>query len=191
MTARLPSPLLRIQAPRRVLDGFGRSVVASCRFAAPRTVDELSDVVAKARRECLTVTFRGSGRSYGDASLNAAGLVVDTTALDRVERWEPSTGIIEAGPGMTIEGLWRRTIEDGYWPHVVPGTITAADTQANAAAHGGTATYTTVQGEPLMFQQSGSGWVVIDSKGNRANITIANVMQSNGVIHVIDSVLMP
>ena len=123
MTARLPSPLLRIQAPRRVLDGFGRSVVASCRFVAPRSVDELSDVVAKARREGLTVAFRGSGRSYGDASLNASGLVIDTTALDRVERWEPSTGVLEAGPGLTIEGLWRRTIEDGYWPHVVPGTM--------------------------------------------------------------------
>ena len=68
MTTRLPPPL-RIRAPRRVLDGFGRSVLASCRFAAPRSVDELQEVVAAARREGLTVTFRGSGRSYGDASL--------------------------------------------------------------------------------------------------------------------------
>ncbi|RYE92252.1 MAG: FAD-binding oxidoreductase, partial [Myxococcales bacterium] len=122
MTTRLPPPL-RIRAPRQVLDGFGRSVLASCRYSRPRTVDELQDVVSAARREGLTVTFRGSGRSYGDASLNASGLVVDTTGIDQVERWEPATGIIEAGPGLTIEGLWRRTIEDRYWPAVVPGTM--------------------------------------------------------------------
>jgi uncharacterized surface protein with fasciclin (FAS1) repeats len=39
--------------------------------------------------------------------------------------------------------------------------------------------------------KNGSGWDVVDSKGDKARITIANVMQSNGVIHVVDSVLMP
>jgi uncharacterized surface protein with fasciclin (FAS1) repeats len=75
--------------------------------------------------------------------------------------------------------------------HVVPGRITAADIAAAAAANGGTATYTTVEGEPLRFMESGGGWWVIDAQGNRAMITIPNVMQSNGVIHVIDTVLMP
>lgn len=53
------------------------------------------------------------------------------------------------------------------------------------------ATYTTVQGEPLTFMQSGRGWAIMDAKGGHAMITFANVMQSNGVIHVIDTVLMP
>jgi uncharacterized surface protein with fasciclin (FAS1) repeats len=42
-----------------------------------------------------------------------------------------------------------------------------------------------------MFRKAGSGWWVIDAKGDKARITIPNVMQSNGVIHVIDTVLMP
>ena len=62
---------------------------------------------------------------------------------------------------------------------------------AKAKANGGAATYTTVQGGTLTFKKAGMGWVVIDAKGDRAKITIANVMQSNGVIHVIDTVLLP
>jgi uncharacterized surface protein with fasciclin (FAS1) repeats len=42
-----------------------------------------------------------------------------------------------------------------------------------------------------MFRKSGDAWWVIDSKGNKARITIPNVMQSNGVIQVVDAVLMP
>jgi uncharacterized surface protein with fasciclin (FAS1) repeats len=61
----------------------------------------------------------------------------------------------------------------------------------NARAHKGRATYRTVQGEPLTFMRSGNGWSIMDAKGGHAMITIANVMQSNGVIHVIDTVLMP
>jgi uncharacterized surface protein with fasciclin (FAS1) repeats len=75
--------------------------------------------------------------------------------------------------------------------HVVPGQVTAQRIAAMAAKHGGTATLTTVQGEPLKFRKAGSRWSVIDAKGGMAHITIANVMQSNGVIHVVDKVLMP
>jgi uncharacterized surface protein with fasciclin (FAS1) repeats len=60
-----------------------------------------------------------------------------------------------------------------------------------AARHHGTATLTTVEGGKLMFRKAGMGWKVTDDKGGSARITIANVMQSNGVIHVVDSVLMP
>ena len=114
---------LRKHAPWKVLDGFGRSVVAASRYAAPESADELASLVSRARAEGLPVTFRGSGRSYGDASLNSAGLVIDGTKLNKMIGWDPGTGIAELQGGVTIEGLWRRTITDGYWPHVVPGTM--------------------------------------------------------------------
>lgn len=112
-----------MSATLRVLDGFGGAVRAACRHAAPRSVDELVAVLQQARREGVSVGFRGSGRSYGDAAMNRRGLVIDTRPMDRLLRWEPGTGILEAEAGLTIEGVWRRTIEDGYWPYVVPGTM--------------------------------------------------------------------
>jgi len=75
--------------------------------------------------------------------------------------------------------------------HVVAGRLTAADLEANAMAHGGKALLTTVQGEKLTVSKAGMGWKVTDAKGGSAMITIADVMQSNGVIHVVDTVLMP
>ncbi len=119
----MPSTSLRKHAPRKVLDGFGRAVVASSRYAAPSSADEMTSLVRQARSEGLKVTFRGSGRSYGDASLNADGLVIDGTKLNRMIAWDPVKGVAELQGGVTIEGLWRRTITDGYWPHVVPGTM--------------------------------------------------------------------
>lgn len=114
---------LRSEAPRRVLDGFGRAVNGACRHAAPASLEGLARVVETAKREGLSVGFRGSGRSYGDASLNTRGLVVDTTGMNRMLSWDPIAGVLDAEPGLTIEGLWRRTLEDGYWPAVVPGTM--------------------------------------------------------------------
>jgi decaprenylphospho-beta-D-ribofuranose 2-oxidase len=111
------------KTPWRVLDGFGRAVNAASHYLAPRSIDELASSLQLARREAVTVTFRGAGRSYGDAALNTNNLVIDTSTLDRVLQWDPTTGIFSAEPGLTIEGLWRRTIEDGYWPAVVPGTM--------------------------------------------------------------------
>lgn len=113
----------RVRAPLRVVDGFGRSSRAACRYAAPRSVEELAFALRQAQSEGLTVAFRGAGRSYGDAAINTGGMVIDATRLDRLLDWSPSTGVLEAEAGLTIEGLWRRTIEDGYWPAVVPGTM--------------------------------------------------------------------
>jgi decaprenylphospho-beta-D-ribofuranose 2-oxidase len=114
---------LRVGLPSRVLEGFGRSLRAASRYAAPRDAGELAALLRAAAAENLPVTFRGNGRSYGDASLNAEGVVLDLTGMNRMLAWDPVAGVAEAEPGMTIEGLWRRTIEDGFWPPVVPGTM--------------------------------------------------------------------
>lgn len=109
--------------PRHKLAGFGRARWSECRLATVNDVEELKQLFARCRAEHRQLVFRGSGRSYGDPALLSGGLVVDLTRLSQVTNWDSTTGIIETGPGLTIEGLWRRTLPDGYWPAVVPGTM--------------------------------------------------------------------
>ena len=75
--------------------------------------------------------------------------------------------------------------------HVVPGRLSTADLMADIQAGGGKAVLTTVEGEPLIFTSDGATITLTDAKGGMSKITIADVMQSNGVIHVVDTVLMP
>ena len=75
--------------------------------------------------------------------------------------------------------------------HVVAGDVDAASLLKAIAAGGGKATLKTVAGGTLTAMKSGSGITVTDEKGGVANVTIADVKQSNGVIHVIDKVLLP
>jgi len=76
--------------------------------------------------------------------------------------------------------------------HVVPGKMSAAMLAKNVGMHGGKAMLTTVEGEKLTATKGPDGhWWVVDARGGKARITIADVNQSIGVIHVIDGALMP
>jgi uncharacterized surface protein with fasciclin (FAS1) repeats len=75
--------------------------------------------------------------------------------------------------------------------HVVPGRLTAADLMAMVKAGHGQATLTTVQGESLTVTADGAHLALTDAKGRVSHVTIGDVMQSNGVIHVVDSVFLP
>lgn len=89
----------------------------------PRTVEEIRAVFELAYESGLSVALRGGGRSYGDASLNEGGLVLDVTRMNKVLDWNPQTGQITLEPGATIEKLWKTIIPDGWWPPVVSGTM--------------------------------------------------------------------
>jgi uncharacterized surface protein with fasciclin (FAS1) repeats len=75
--------------------------------------------------------------------------------------------------------------------HVVAGDYTAAKIVAAIKAGNGSAELTTVEGEKLKAGLDGDKVVLTDAKGSKSTVTIADVMQSNGVIHVIDTVLVP
>lgn len=116
-------PPLAASVPWRVLDGFGNAQRAASPCARPRSVDEMADLLARARDEGMAVGFRGNGRSYGDAALNRGGLAIDVRGMDRVLSFDRASGVIELEPGATIETLWRTGLPHGWWPHVVPGTM--------------------------------------------------------------------
>ena len=75
--------------------------------------------------------------------------------------------------------------------HVVAGRYTAKSLAGLVKKGGGTATLKTVQGGRLTFKAAGKGLSITDGKGGVSHVTIADVLQSNGVIHVVDTVLMP
>lgn len=118
-----PARSLRAAAPWRVLDGFGNAQRSLARCVRPGSAEALAEVLRRAREEGYAVAFRGSGRSYGDAALNTGQLVVDNRGMARVLAFDPSTGVLEAEPGVSIEDLWRTGLPHGWWPHVVPGTM--------------------------------------------------------------------
>jgi len=109
--------------PRRALTGFGQAVRSAATVVEPKDTQELREVLVQANDKGWSVAFRGAGRSYGDASLNAGGLVVSMVKMNRILAWDPATGHLETEPGVSIEDIWRTVLKDGYWPHVVPGTM--------------------------------------------------------------------
>lgn len=125
-------------APRGVrssfeyVEGWGMAVGAHARVLRPRTVDELRAAFDAARRDGATIGLRGSGCSYGDASVNEQGHVLDVRGMNRILAWDPATGVAECEPGVTIEQLWKTILPDGWWPRVVSGTM--FPTLAGAAA---------------------------------------------------------
>lgn len=129
------------------------------------------------------------------AAVKAAGLVDTLSGKGPFTVFAPTNAAFGKLPAGTVETLVKPEIKGKLTSiltyHVVPGKITAQQIAAKARANRGTATYTTVNGATLMFHAQGRGWAVMDAKGNMGMITIANVMQKNGVIHVIDKVLMP
>ena len=129
------------------------------------------------------------------AAVKAAGLVETLSGPGPFTVFAPTNAAFAKLPKGTVETLIKPENKDTLTAiltyHVVPGTITAEDIATKAKASGGNATYTTVQGGTLTFHKAGSGWSIMDGKGHMGRITIANVRQSNGMIHVIDTVMMP
>lgn len=116
-----------------VLESYGMRQRARCLVARPRDSEEMARALSAAARAGMTVGLRGSGRSYGDAALNHDAVVLECSAMDRILAWDPATGEATVEPGVTIEQLWHHTLADGWWPAVVPGTMTVSIGGAAAA----------------------------------------------------------
>jgi uncharacterized surface protein with fasciclin (FAS1) repeats len=129
------------------------------------------------------------------AAVKAADLVATLSSKGPFTVFAPTNAAFEKLPKGTVETLVKpenkAMLTKILTYHVIPGNHSAKSIWAAVKKGAGKATMTTVQGEKLTFWTKGKDLYVRDSKGNDAKITIADVNQSNGVIHVIDTVLMP
>lgn len=111
--------------PERIarITGYGMASEADGYLFRPTSTAEVWRAFAQARTAGRKVVLRGAGRSYGDAALGAECVTVDVGRMRSILSWDPATGVLEAEAGATVADLWKHTLEDGYWPPVVSGTM--------------------------------------------------------------------
>jgi uncharacterized surface protein with fasciclin (FAS1) repeats len=129
------------------------------------------------------------------AAVKAAGLVETLSSPGPFTVFAPTDAAfakLPAGVVATlVEPANKATLTKILTYHVVAGRITAADLVARITAGGGKAELTTVEGGVLTASLRGTAVILTDEKGGVATVTQADVLQSNGVIHVTDTVSMP
>ena len=130
------------------------------------------------------------------AAVKAAGLVETLEGKGPFTVFAPTNAAFAKLPAGTVETLLKpenkATLVKVLTYHVVPGRMTAASLMKAVKAGEGMAKLKTVAGEDLVVKDAGPGKLTItDAKGDVAMVTIADVLQSNGVIHVIDTVMLP
>ncbi|RZJ49097.1 MAG: fasciclin domain-containing protein [Chryseobacterium sp.] len=129
------------------------------------------------------------------AAVKAAGLVETLQSKGPFTVFAPTDAAFAKLPAGTVENLVKPENKEMLTKiltyHVLPGKYSSKQVWAAVKAGNGKAMMKTVEGQELTFWSKGNDLYVTDAKGSKAKITIADVNQSNGVIHVIDTVLLP
>ncbi len=129
------------------------------------------------------------------AAVKAAGLVDTLKSKGPFTVFAPVNSAFEALPAGTVETLLKPENKDTLTKvltyHVLAGNFDSQSIVKAITKGGGKASFKTVSGGTLTAMLDGSKVVLMDEKGGRATVTIADVKQSNGVIHVIDAVVLP
>ncbi|MGA8970219.1 MAG: fasciclin domain-containing protein [Pseudolabrys sp.] len=129
------------------------------------------------------------------AAVKAAGLVDTLQSPGPFTVFAPTNDAFAKLPAGTVDTLLKpenkKTLTNVLTYHVVPGRLTAKDLMEKIKTGNGKAMLKTVEGADLTFAEKDGKLWIWDAKGDSAQVTIRNVMQSNGVIHVIDTVLLP
>jgi uncharacterized surface protein with fasciclin (FAS1) repeats len=146
-------------------------------------------------KDIVSNAFNSADHTTLVAAVKAAGLVETLQSPGPFTVFAPTKEAFDKLPAGTVDTLLkpenRDTLTKVLTYHVVAGKMSGKDlSQAIKAGHG-TATLKTVSGGPLRAGLQGKTIVLTDEKGGIAKVTIADVNQSNGVIHVVDSVLLP
>ncbi len=148
-----------------------------------------------ANKDIVTNAMQSGDHKTLVAAVKAAGLVETLQGTGPFTVFAPTDAAFAKLPSGTVETLVKpeskATLTKILTYHVVSGKMDSAAIAKAIKAGNGKAMVKTVQGETLTASMKGDKLILTDAKGGMAMVTIADVMQSNGVIHVIDTVLMP
>jgi uncharacterized surface protein with fasciclin (FAS1) repeats len=129
------------------------------------------------------------------AAVKAAGLVDTLEGAGPFTVFAPTNEAFAKLPPGTVATLLKPENKEKLTQiltyHVVSGRLTTGDLREKVKAGGGTGELTTVEGQRLAVKEMGGALYIIDAKGDAARITIGNVLQSNGVIQVVNTVMLP
>ncbi len=129
------------------------------------------------------------------AAVKAAGLVGTLNGDGPFTVFAPTNAAFDALPDGTVASLLRpenqAALTNILTSHVVAGNYSAADIVALVEANGGKAYIATLSGAKLKVKKMGDALTIKDESGNKSTVAIADIMKSNGTVHVINGVLLP
>jgi uncharacterized surface protein with fasciclin (FAS1) repeats len=174
---------------------FGASVYASSAAAAMEKTVQVGGAPMYPSKNIIENAVNSKDHTTLVAAVKAAGLVETLEGPGPFTVFAPTNAAFGKLPPGTVDTLVKPenkpTLTKVLTYHVVPGRLSAADLMKTAAMGAGKNTLKTAEGETLtVTSKAGAVWLT-DAKGGMARVTIPNVNQSNGVIHVVDTVLMP
>lgn len=178
---------------------FSKLFVAAALAIAPCSAfaanPEVGGAAMYANKDIVTNAMQSGDHKTLVTAVKAAGLVETLQGTGPFTVFAPVDAAFAALPAGTVETLIKpenkATLSKILTYHVVSGKFDSAAVAKAITAGKGKAMLKTVQGETLTASMKGDKLILTDAKGGTATVTIADVMQSNGVIHVIDTVLMP
>lgn len=171
------------------------SALAGAAIIAPVTSAAAHNHVKSPKGNIVGATMASKDHETLVAAVKAAGLVDTLAGKGPFTVFAPTDAAFAKLPAGTLDTLLqpanKGTLASILTYHVVSGSVTAAELIKMINANGGAATLTTVQGGALTARLMDGKVVLTDAKGGMATVVAADLKQSNGVIHVTDSVSLP
>ena len=176
---------------------LGASLMTAVAMPAFAAMDEKTVMVGGAAmypsKNIIENAMNSADHTTLVAAVKAADLVDTLQGPGPFTVFAPTNAAFAKLPDGTVDTLLKpenkAKLTSVLTYHVVPGHMTSTDLKAKMK--NGKVMLKTVEGEDLTVGYTGGKWMVMDNSGNTANITIPDVIQSNGVIFVVDTVLMP
>ena len=180
---------------KKVLFTFGALLLMAGFLAAGQKDPMVGGAAMRPTKNIIENVMNSPDHTTFVAALTAAGLVRTLETPGPFTVFAPTNEAFAKLPPGTMENLLKPENKDMLVKiltgHVVSGRITTDDLKEMIRAGDGSASLKTVSGGTLTVSMKNNKIVLTDEKGRTAVITIANVFQSNGVIQVVDSVLLP